>query len=504
MDQTPPRPSARPLTIVVLGASGDLAQKKIFPALFALYGQQHLPADCRFIGYARTEMDDQAFRERIAGNLTCRYIPAESCGSWTARFLARCFYVAGRYDATEPFRQLGRRLAEIEDGRPSDRLFYFALPPAVFPAAAAALGAAGLAAESETPAAPWVRVVLEKPFGRDRASSDALTERIHEVFHSRQIYRIDHYLGKTVIQNLMVLRFANLVFEPIWNRDHVAHVRIVWKEDIGIGGRAGYFDDYGILRDVLQNHLLQMLALVAMEPPVRIEAPFVIEEKVKVLRSVLPIRPEDAVFGQYQGRTVGHTRLPAYREESGVPPDSRTPTFAAAVLNIRNRRWDGVPFFLSAGKALDGRAAEIRVRFKQVPGGLFCVERNCLPPNELVIRVQPDEAILLNVVTMAPGLSVKLAPAQLDLRYAQAFDAQIPDAYECLLLEVLKGDKSLFISAAELAASWDIVTPLLAETDQRRLEPEPYAFGSRGPSGAARLAARFGLAEDGDESRPVP
>ena len=490
---SPKANSAYPLTIIILGASGDLAQKKILPALFALFGRRLLPDTLKVVGFARTDLDDQRFRERTAANLTCRYVPPESCDAWTGRFLDNSFYVSGNYDDPASFQKLDRRLVEIENNKPANRMFYFALPPAVFPAASKALGAAGLAKEQDTQDAPWIRVVLEKPFGHDRTSSDALTRHIHEIFLSRQIFRIDHYLGKMVIQNLMVMRFANMVFEPVWNRSHIEHVRIVWKEDIGIGDRAGYFDAYGIVRDVLQNHLLQMLALAAMEPPVRIEPDFVIDEKVKVLRSVQPVRLEDVVLGQYQADAATPKALPAYHQERGVPADSRTPTFVAAAMFIQNRRWDGVPFFLTAGKALNGRLAEIRIRFKPAPGRLFCSAGETLRPNELIIRIQPDEAILMDVITMTPGLSTKLCPARLDLRYAQAFDQQIPDAYEFLLLEVVRGDKTLFISSAELAASWDIVTPFLTEVEQRKITPEPYVFGSGGPASAAALASRLGI-----------
>ncbi len=487
------RKQNRPLTFIVLGASGDLAQKKLFPALFALFGQKLLPAGCKFVGFARTNFTDVSFRERIAQDLVCRYVPSESCDEWTGRFLENCFYVEGHYDDVESFQRLAGRLAELEGGRQSDRLFYFAVPPMIFPKAAAVLAAASLAREAEKHDGAWHRIVLEKPFGRDRLSSDALTGQIHELFLPRQIYRIDHYLGKAVIQNLLVLRFANLVFEPIWNRNYVDYVSIIWKEDVGVGSRAGYFDQYGIARDVLQNHLFQILALVAMEPPVRLEPQFVIEEKVKALRSILPIKLQDIVLGQYQGRSTADAYFPAYREEMGVPKDSVSPTFAAAVLNIRNRRWDGVPFFISAGKALDARTTEIHVRFKPVPGGLFCPEQGCLAPNELVIRVQPNEAILLDIVTMEPGLSVKLAPAQLDLRYEQAFNRLIPDAYERLLLDVIAGDKTLFISSDELSASWDILDPVLKASDANEILLEPYQFGSKGPARVEELLKRFGI-----------
>jgi len=473
------------LSFIVLGASGDLARRKVIPALFALYCQNLLPANFQVLGFARTKMTDEAFREMITAHLTCRYTPGEACGERMTEFLARCFYRAGRYDSRESFQALYGTLRELEGPQEACRIFYFAVPPAIFHDIAHALGGAGLVRPAGSQ--PWTRVVIEKPFGTDRASSDELSQQIKTVFDERQIFRIDHYLGKEVIQNLMALRFANLIFEPIWNRLYVDKVFISWAETIGIEGRAGYFDGIGVIRDVMQNHLLQMLALVAMEQPVSLTK-YVRDEKVKVLRSILPVTIEDLVLGQYAagGGQKG------YREEPGVPADSITSTYAMAVLRVRSRRWSGVPFILSAGKALDRNMTEIRIQFKRTAGHVFLDKwPEGLPPNELVIRVQPDESIKFGIMNKVPGLGLNLEHTELNLRYASAFDGLIPEAYESLILDVIRGDPGLFICEDELEASWDVFTPVLHEIDEKRIEPEPYAFGSAGPAGIQKMLSKF-------------
>lgn len=481
-----------PLTIVVIGASGDLARKRIFPALFALYCQGFLPERFHVIGFARRDMTDEAFRNHIMEHLTCRYVPGRSCAEYMTAFLSRCFYVSGRYEAREDFLRLYETMRGVEGQGPANRIYYMAIPPFVFLDVARSLGDAGLVNCDGGPG--WSRAVIEKPFGRDRESSDALTGSMGQVFTEEQTFRIDHYLGKEIVQNLLVLRLANLIFDPIWNRSAVRHVQIAWKEDIGVEDRAGYFDEYGIIRDVMQNHLLQILALIAMEPPAMLDAQHVRDEKVKVLRSIPPVPSEDLVLGQYQAGVDQGVSHPAYVDEPSVPRNSLTPTFAAAVLKINNPRWDGVPFLIRAGKGLDERLAEIRVRFHAVPGNLFETPAGGPAPNELVIRVQPDEAIYFTIMNKTPGLEMKLVPTTLNLRYESAFAATIPDAYECLLLDVIRGDKSLFIRRDELAAAWDIFTPVLHEIERRALRPEPYVFRTPGPAKAADLARRYGVA----------
>ncbi len=484
--QMPTTPA--PLSLVLLGATGDLARSKIAPALYALDCQGLLPRPFLLAGFGRTPLTDEAFRALLRGRLSCRYRPPASAERTADAFLAQCVYYQGDYGSETSFRGLAERLERLEGGRHARRVFYLATPPSVFAEAVAGLGRAGLARGAGAQPAP--RLVVEKPFGSDRASSDELARALGAVFDEAHTYRIDHYLGKEVIQNLMVLRFANLIFEPLWNRDYVESVRIVWKEEAGIGTRGGSFDRVGIIRDVIQNHLLQILALATMEPPAAYEADAVRAEKVKLLKSVAPLALDDLVVGQYAAGADAAAR-PAYRAEPGVAADSRTPTFAAAAVRVRNRRWDGVPVLISAGKALDERLNEIRIRFRPVPGNIFCRSDPCFPPNELVLRVQPDEAVHIHIVSKMPGLELAMAQRALDLRYATAFPHPSPEAYERLLLDALvSGDRSLFISAAELAAAWDIVTPALLELERRAVVPLPYAWGSDGPAAAGELAAR--------------
>ncbi len=470
------------LSIVVVGASGDLARKKIFPALFALYCQELLPDGFHLFGFARTEFSQAEFRSRIAEHLTCRYSPEGQCDLRVREFLDRCHYVSGSYDSADSFLDLFVALRETEAGRSAHRLFYLAIPPSIFLDVAHAIGNAGLVSCGSR--APWSRVVLEKPFGRDRQSSDALTQAMAEVFVEDQTYRIDHYLGKEVIQNLLVLRFANLVFEPIWRREFIHSVRIDWKEDLSLEGRGGYFDQYGIIRDVMQNHLVQILALVAMEPPQRLDATCIAAEKVKTLRSITPLTLDNIVIGQYGTAAENGKVGNAYADDPTVPAGSRTPTYAAARLAIQNSRWDGVPFLITAGKGLDSRMTEIRIQFRDVPGNMFCVAEGCPQPNELVIRVQPDEAIYLSLVNKVPGMNLRLETRKLDLQYKAAFTELIPDAYESLILDVIRGDRSLFIRSDELQAAWDIFTPVLHEIEQQRIVPHSYPFGSHGPDAA--------------------
>jgi glucose-6-phosphate 1-dehydrogenase len=481
------------LAIIILGASGDLAQKKLLPALFSLFAQKLLPADFRVFGFARTPLTDAAFRERTAENLTCRYTPdAHECAAFMEQFLAHCHYCSGDYGDTDAYLDLATAMQTQLGELNFNRLFYLAIPPSVFLPAARALGNSGLTTCDNR--AGWTRIVIEKPFGRDRATSDELAAALGEVFSDDQTYRIDHYLGKEIIQNLLVLRFANQVFEPLWNRHFIRDVRITWKEDIGIAGRAGYFDDFGIIRDVMQNHLLQMLALTAMEPPLHLDAGHIRDEKVRVLKAIAPLAIEDLVVGQYAAAEHGVGGRPAYRAEHGVPADSRTETYGAAILKIANDRWRGVPFFVECGKALDTKLAEIRLRFHDNAVKIFGAKAPHLPPNELVIRVQPDEAIFLRINTKVPGLETKFAPTELNLRYRAAFDGVIPEAYESLLLDVIKGDKALFIRADELAASWDVLDGALHELAGHEKDPEFYPYGGTGPRGRAKLLTRHDLA----------
>ena len=459
-----------PCNIVIVGASGDLCKRKLIPALFALYSQDLLPEDFMIFGFARSEMTDDGFRGRVTEFIECRYVEGDkTCGDKMALFLKRCHYFPGHYDSPDDFRKLDTHIKEqgVSNG---NRLFYMSIPPSIFIATSHGIRDSGL---MRVAGDRWSRIVLEKPFGRDRASSDQLRASLREGFTDDQIYRIDHYLGKEVIQNLLTLRFANLILEPIWNRNYVDYVEIMFAEEIGLEGRAGYFDPFGIIRDVIQNHLMQITALVAMEQPVSLDAQYVADEKVKVLRCIKPLTLSDVTTGQYTG----------YLEEDGVPADSITETFAQLTLHINNPRWSGVPFYLSAGKALNTHKTEIHVKFKDIPYSIFPNQEKLSCANDLHIRVQPNEAIELHLANKVPGLGMEMEMVKLDMLYQHSFDgAVVPDAYERLLYDVLRGDHSLFIQDAELAVSWDIVTPILHELEERRIKPQPYAFGSAGPT----------------------
>jgi glucose-6-phosphate 1-dehydrogenase len=474
------------LTLVIVGASGDLAQRKIIPALFALFCQGLLPRDFSVIGFARRDMTAEEFRRRVAQNLTCRCASDEDCEEHVSQFLSRCDYVAGRYESTDSFLDLYACMRDREAGSAINRVFYMAIPPFLFLPVVQSLGNAGLV--NCDPGPGWSRVVIEKPFGRDRSSSDALVRDMAQVFTEEQTFRIDHYLGKEVVQNLLVLRFANRIFAPIWDSSCIRSVEISWCEDIGVGERGGYFDSYGIIRDVMQNHLLQILALIAMEEPASLHARDIRDEKVRVLRAVAPLRGADLMLGQY-GR--GGTQA-AYVDEDSVPDGSLTPTFAAAVLHVHTPRWEGVPFLMRAGKGLDSRATEIRIRYRPLEHDIFAHGVQAAPANELTIRVQPDEAISLRIVSKIPGLEMELVETDLNLHYESAFRRLIPEAYESLLLDVVRGEKGLFIRADELAAAWDVFTPALDEIERHARPPTLYAFGSSGPAAAAELLPKEG------------
>ncbi|KAL6135121.1 hypothetical protein ACLB2K_067349 [Fragaria x ananassa] len=478
------------LSITVVGASGDLAKKKIFPALFALYYEDCLPEDFIVFGFARTKMTDEELRNMISRTLTCRIDKRANCEDKMDHFLKRCFYHSGLYSSEENFAELDIKLKEKEAGRKSNRLFYLSIPPNVF---VDVVRCASLRASSEN---GWTRVIVEKPFGRDSESSAELTRCLKQYLAEDQIFRIDHYLGKELVENLSVLRFSNLVFEPVWSRNYIKNVQLIFSEDFGTEGRGGYFDKYGIIRDIMQNHLLQILALFAMETPVSLDAEDIRNEKVKVLRSMRPLQLEDVVVGQYKGHSKGGKSFPAYIDDPTVPNDSLTPTFAAAALFIDNARWDGVPFLMKAGKALHTKLAEIRVQFRHVPGNLY--KRNFgtdidKATNELVLRVQPDEAIFLKINNKVPGLGMRLDRSDLNLLYSARYPREIPDAYERLLLDAIEGERRLFIRSDELDAAWSLFTPLLNELEQRKIVPELYPYGSRGPVGPHYLAAKHNV-----------
>ncbi|CAG9463807.1 unnamed protein product [Pedinophyceae sp. YPF-701] len=479
------------LTLVVLGASGDLAKKKIFPALFALYVEGVLPKHFDIVGYARSDLSREAFIERISGRLPCRGDEKGlKCRDRIAEFLDHVTYVPGNYDSIEDFQNLDASLQELEKGHTrANRLFYFSLPPSVF------LDACKCTARGASSSTGWTRVIVEKPFGRDLKSAQELNRGMKEHLDEEQIYRIDHYLGKELVENLTVLRFSNLVFEPLWSRDFIRNVQITFTEDFGTDGRGGYYDQYGVIRDIIQNHLLQVLALFAMEPPVSLQAEDVRNEKVKTVKSIAEINMDDVVVGQYRGTASAEGKEKGYLDDPTVPAGSLTPTFAAMCLFINNARWDGVPFLIKAGKALNQRRGEIRIQFRHVPGNLY---RDIYPEtarnntNELVIEIQPEEAIYMKLNNKIPGLGLRLGTTRLNLQYRAGPDVATPDAYERMILDAINGDKRLFIRDDELEAAWKLFDPMLQQLEQRRVVPEPYPYGSRGPIGSHYLAAKYG------------
>lgn len=478
------------ISITVVGASGDLAKKKIFPALFALYYEGFLPKHFTVFGYARSKMTDDELRTMISKTLTCRIDDRENCGDKMDQFLKRCFYQSGLYGSEDDFSELNKKLRLKEAGRLPNRLFYLSIPPNIF------VDVVRSASRRASSIGGWTRVIVEKPFGRDTESSAELTRSLKQYLTEDQIFRIDHYLGKEIVENLSVLRFSNLVFEPLWSRNCIRNVQFIFSEDFGTEGRGGYFDNYGIIRDIMQNHLLQILALFAMETPVSLEAEDIRNEKVKVLRSMRQIVVDDVVVGQYKGHAKGGKSHPAYTDDPTVPKGSVTPTFAAAALFIDNARWDGVPFLMKAGKALHTKRAEIRVQFRHVPGNLYKGKFGTdldKATNELVLRLQPDEAIYLKINNKVPGLGMRLDRSDLNLLYKTRYKGEIPDAYERLLLDAIEGERRLFIRSDELDAAWGIFTPVLKELEEKKIAPELYPYGSRGPVGAHYLAAKHNV-----------
>ncbi|XP_077211896.1 glucose-6-phosphate 1-dehydrogenase, cytoplasmic isoform-like isoform X2 [Tasmannia lanceolata] len=471
------------LSIVVLGASGDLAKKKTFPALFHLFQQGFLqPREVYIFGYARTKLSDDGLRDRIRGHLG----GAKGDSEHVSKFLQLIKYVSGSYDDGEGFQLLDKEISEHEISKNSQegssrRLFYLALPPSVYPSVCKMIRHFCM---NRSDQGGWTRIVVEKPFGKDLGSAEELSTQLGELFEEPQIYRIDHYLGKELVQNLLVLRFANRFFLPLWNRDNIDNIQIVFREDFGTEGRGGYFDEYGIIRDIIQNHLLQVLCLVAMEKPVSLKPEHIRDEKVKVLQSVLPIAMEDVVLGQYEG----------YKDDQTVSDNSNTPTFATVVLRIHNERWEGVPFILKAGKALNSRKAEIRVQFKDVPGDIFKCKKQ--GRNEFVIRLQPSEAMYMKLTVKKPGLDMSTIQSELDLSYGQRYQGvKIPEAYERLILDTIRGDQQHFVRRDELKAAWEIFTPLLHRIDDGEQKPLPYRPGSRGPVEADELLAKAGYVQ---------
>jgi glucose-6-phosphate 1-dehydrogenase len=491
-----------PCGLAVFGASGDLAERKLFPSLFNLHRSGLLPSAFFVAGVGRTPLTDDAFRARVEAAVLARARPLPSAPGETpvpppsaadARaFAARFRYLSGDYADPALHRRLGALLAEEDraHGTRGNRLYYLSVPPSVFGPAVAALGEAGLSRQ-RAEGLGWARLVIEKPFGRDLASARELTALVRKSFDEEQTYRIDHYLGKETVQSILVLRFANILFEPVWNREYVDHVQITAAEELGVGHRAGYYEQAGVLRDMFQNHLLQLLCVTAMEPPASFDAERVRDEKAAVLRAVPPIDFGSAVRGQYGPGAVDGAAVPGYRQEPGVAPDSRTDTFAALRLSVDNPRWRGVPFYLRSGKRLPRRATEIAVQFKHVPRLLFHPLRpEDLAANLLVLRIQPEEGICLRFETKHPGPKLCMSSVSMDFNYESSF-GEPPEAYERLFLDCMAGDRTLFLRSDSVDLSWSLLDPLVRHWDAAP-PPELYPAGSEGPVAAATLLTRDG------------
>ena len=477
--------SDRSTSIVIMGATGDLTRRKLMPALFSLSLKGRLPKGTRIVGFSRSEYSDEQFRQLMEEGVR-EFAEYPVSGERWRMFASSIFYVRGDVGSAEHLAGLGQRLSELEgDDRHHNRLFYLSIAPQLYEPAIQSLGASGLAQEESG----WRRVVIEKPFGQDLASAQALNNLVRQAVDERQVYRIDHYLGKETVQNLLVLRFANGIFEPLWNRDHVDSVQITAAEEVSVEDRGAYYDQSGVVRDMVQNHLLQLLTMVAMEPPNAMDAESLRDKKVEVLKAIRRWEPEEAarhgVRGQYQG----------YLQEKGVPADSLTPTYAALRLFVDNWRWSGVPFYLRTGKAMAAKSSEIVIQFKPPPHMLFTLgQYPDTTPNILSLQLQPDEGVHLNFQVKVPDQDTGVQPVDMEFHYASAFpEDKIPEAYERLLQDALAGDPRLFIRSDHIEEAWRIVDPLIQAWEDLRATPlHIYESGSWGPAEADAF-----LVEDG-------
>lgn len=488
--------SADPCVVVIFGASGDLTKRKLVPALFRLMKQRLVPAEFAVLGSARQVMGDDDFRNNMREALV-KYSDDQTVDEavWDS-FAQGLYYLAGDFGDPETYTKLKAKLDAIdaERGTRGNRIFYCSTAPQFFSVITEQLGAAGLAQPESDQS--WVRVIVEKPFGHDLASARALNESLAAVFHENQVYRIDHYLGKETVQNLLVFRFANSIFEPIWNRQYIDHIQITNAEAIGVEGRGGYYEGTGVVRDMLQNHVFQVTSLIAMEPPASLNASGVRDEKIKAMQAIRPVtaaKVDDfAVRGQYGPGFVLGEKVPGYREETGVAPDSATETYAAVKLLFDNWRWAGVPFYIRSGKRMPRRVTEIAIQFRDVPHRLFTMNDEALEPNWLIIRVQPHEGITLRFGAKLPGLATRIREVNMDFRYGSSFGVDVPEAYERLLLDCILGDSTLYARRDMTERGWEIVTPILEHWANTVPEFPNYAAGSAGPAAADEMLEREG------------
>lgn len=488
---------AGPNALVVFGASGDLVHRKLLVSIFRLYRQNLLDDRFYILGCGRKKFSDEAFRSKAAESIL------ESSNSAAAddvnAFTGKLYYLDGDYDDADFYRRIKAKLVELDNKHDVHQslVFYLSVPPFLYPTIVDHLGSAQLAHVGEVDSIGQIRLVVEKPFGRDLKSALELDETLGRYFSESQIYRIDHYLGKETVQNILMLRFANTIYEPIWNRNYIDNVQITIAETVGVEHRAGYYDTAGALRDMFQNHMLQMLALVAMEPPLSFDADNIRDEKVKLLRSIRPIdlgRLDDSwVRGQYGPGTMNGERVKAYLDESGVKLGSRTETFVAARLFIDNWRWQDVPFYLRTGKRLAAKDTEIAITFKEVPYSMFSsVGLDELPANVLVLQIQPEEGISLSFQAKRPGSKICMSTLNMNFSYKSIFSAEMPEAYQRLLLDCMVGDQTLFTRQDDVEVSWRLMTPILEAWEQSQSQPHQYVAGGESFAEADRLIERDG------------
>jgi glucose-6-phosphate 1-dehydrogenase len=502
----PKRTGADPCTVVIMGAMGDLTRRKLMPAIYHLAKEGLLPEDFAVLGCAREGGTDESFREAMHEALG-KSDEIRGLDGFVWEWLRpRLHYLSGDLSRDEAYGELTKRLAQIESSREVERrnrMFYLAVPPSVFTAIVKHLSSSGLAPRvSDDTVRPWVRVVIEKPFGRSLETAMELNALVLSFFNEHQVYRIDHYLGKETVQNVLVLRFANSIFEPLWNRQWIDHVQITAAETVGVERRGKYYEEAGVLRDMFQNHLLQLVALTAMEAPSRMDAGCVRDEKVKVLRSIRwhtpRTIPENTVRAQYGAGEMQGSVVAAYRDESDVSPESVTPTYAALRLYIDNWRWNGVPFLVRSGKRLAKRYSEIAVQFRTPPHLMFGGHaQEALQPNTLVMRVQPNEGVSLSFEAKVPGAAaaltsdIEVASVDMDFSYADAFGERTAPAYETLLLDVMIGEATLFTRSDEVEAAWRVVDPILKYWEANPPKAlETYPAGTNGPDSAIELAGK--------------
>ena len=489
-----------PCTIVIFGANGDLTKRKLVPALYRLAYERRLPPGFAIVGVSRTKLSDDEFREKTRESVQEFLENSPFDETLWQEFARGLFYESGDIGDTASFEELSRRLDAIavERGTSGNVLFYLSTQPSQYAPAAAGLGKAGLSKQDKG----WRRLIVEKPFGHDQESAKELEIALHEHFQEQQLYRIDHYLGKETVQNILAFRFGNPIFEPLWNRNYINHVQITAAESIGVEGRGGYYQEAGALRDMIQNHLLQVMATVTMEPSAVFESSAVRDERAKLLRSIRIWKPEEVmentVAGQYGAASIGGNNVVGFRQEKDVNPKAMTDTFAAATFFVENWRWAGVPFYIRTGKRMPKRVTDIAIRFNSVPHSLFKTTTDAgqvetARPNLLVLRIQPEEGISLRFSSKQPGAGMTLRPVSMDFNYGSSFGVRTPAAYETLLLDAMLGDATLYTRQDMVEASWSVVQPILDTWAARKDDPFPnYAAGTWGPKASDEMLARRG------------